>query len=255
MSNPIVSIIMPVYNASKFLSESIESIINQDFEDWELIIIDDCSTDCSAEIAEQFSLHDARIRLYRNQVNLGAAATRSAGVPLIRGLYVSFLDADDLWMPNKLTEQLSYMSKERVAMCFTSYETIESDGTIRNIVHVPPYLDYEGFLKNTVTCSHTVMFNLSMVPKESLIAPTVEIDFSEDLAVWLQVLKSGIAAHGLDLILAKYRKHPSSRSANKLRSVRRTWTTYRQIENLGFAKSAKCLVFQLSNALRKRIRS
>ena len=250
---PKVSIVMPLYNAENYVSEAIESVRSQTYEDWELIVIDDCSTDSSKSIVVAYAEMDLRIHVHSNDRNLGAAFTRTAGLQYVTGDYLAFFDADDVWMPKKLENQLSFMREEKCAMCFTSYETIESDGAFRNIVEVPDMLDYDGFLKNTITCSHTIMFDLSKVNKELLAAPAAQFDFSEDLAVWLQVLKTGIVARGLNSPLAKNRKHSISRSANKFKAVRRTWKTYRRIENLGVVRSTYCLVFQLTNAIRKRL--
>lgn len=255
MGNPTVSIVMPLYNAEEYIAEAVESVLAQSFEDWELIIVDDCSTDSSRALAEGFARNDLRISVYVNERNSGAAATRTAGLRYVTGRYLAFLDADDAWLPGKLTAQLAFMEGGSCPMSFTSYETVESDGSFRNIVRVPSRLDYEAFLKNTVTCSHTVMFDLSTVPISLLRAPDYDFDFSEDLAVWLQVVKTGVEARGLDAVLAKNRKHAVSRSANKLRAVRRTWTTYRKVENLSIAHSAYCLAFQLFYAVRKRMRS
>lgn len=254
MENPTVSIVMPLYNAEEYIAEAVESVLAQSFGDWELIIVDDCSTDGSRGLAESFAQGDLRISVYVNERNSGAAATRTAGLQYVTGRYLAFLDADDVWLPDKLTAQLAFMGDGSCPMSFTSYETVESDGSFRNIVRVPERLDYGAFLKNTVTCSHTIMFDLAVIPISLLRAPGYDFDFSEDLAVWLQVVKTGIEARGLDMVLAKNRKHAVSRSANKLRAVRRTWTTYRKVENLNVAYSAYCLVFQLLHAVRKRIR-
>lgn len=255
MGEPTVSIVMPLYNAEAYVAEAIESVLRQSFVDWELIVVDDCSTDGSRVLAEGFARRDSRVSVYVNERNSGAAATRTAGLRHVSGRYLAFLDADDAWLPEKLTTQLTFMEENSCAMCFTSYETIESDGTFRNIVHVPACLDYKAFLKNTVTCSHTVMFDLAVVPISLLEAPDYDFDFSEDLAVWLQVVKTGIEARGIDVGLAKNRKHAVSRSANKLKAVRRTWTTYRKVENLNVGYSAYCLAFQLFHALCKRMRN
>ena len=255
MANATVSIVMPLYNARAYLEEAIESVLAQSFQDWELIVVDDCSTDGSKELAELFARRDSRISVYSNAHNCGAAATRTFGLRYVTGDYLAFLDADDIWLPEKLAAQLSFMRANGSAMCFTAYSTIEADGSFRNIVHVPDHLDYKAFLKNTVTCSHTIMFDLTAVPVALLEAPNLYFDFSEDLAVWLQVVKTGIEAYGLDLVLAKNRKHDASRSASKFRAVKRTWTTYRRVEHLGVAYSAYCLVFQLGHAVRKRMRS
>ena len=250
-----VTIVMPLYNAGPYLSEAIDSIISQTFKNWELVIAEDCSTDGSLEIALGYECKDPRIRVYPNGHNLGAARSRNAGLAHVSGDFVAFLDADDAWLPEKLERQLGYMGEHGLGMCFTAYETIDSNGEHRNYVHVPRTIDYDGFLKNTVTCSHTIMFDLSKVELDLLVCPDFggDFDYPEDLVVWLQVLKGGVPAGGLDEILAKNRKHGASRSANKLHAVSRTWNAYRKIEKINFPYSAYCLFWQLTHAVLKRI--
>lgn len=255
MSRALVSVVMPLYNAEVYIAETIESIIAQTYSNWELIIVDDCSTDASLAVARSYEENDCRIKVYANECNVGVAKTRNEGLSHIAGSYVAFMDADDVWLTEKLERQLSHMRESGLAMCFTSYETIESDGQHRNYVHVPRRITYRGFLKNTVTCSHTIAFDLSKVPVELLACPNFSegFDFPEDMVVWLQVLKSGVVAGGLDVVLAKNRKHGNSRSANKLHAIARTWNAYRKVEHLSLPYSAYCLFWQLTHAVLKRI--
>ncbi|RHS41286.1 glycosyltransferase family 2 protein [Collinsella sp. AF08-23] len=251
----LVSIVMPLYNAEPFLAETINSIIAQTYKNWELIIVDDCSTDSSLTTARRHAKRDSRIRVYSNAHNMGAAKSRNAGLKCVKGDYLAFMDADDVWVPEKLEHQLAYMKSFGLGMCFTSYETIESDGSHRNYVHVPKSITYDGFLKNTITCSHTIAFDLSMVSIKMLVCPDYgnDFDFPEDMVVWLQVLKNGIAAGGLDEVLAKNRKHRGSRSSNKLHAVARTWNAYRKIERINPFYATYCLFWQLTHAVLKRI--
>ncbi len=255
--NQLVSIIVPIYNAEKYLSETIQSVVNQTYKNWELILVDDCSEDNSYEIAQQFSKVDTRIILVKKKFNSGAAESRNLGIKFARGRFIAFLDADDLWDANKLQNQVHFMIETPSAMTFTSYETIESDGSHRNFIHVPERINYNAFLKNTVTCSHTIMFDTKCISKEDLICPSfdVQFDYPEDLVVWLNVLKKIEYAHGIDKILAKNRKHASSRSANKFKAVKRTWNAYRKVEHLPLLFSFDCLFWQLFNAVKKRIRN
>lgn len=142
---PLVSIIMPLYNAESFLNESVGSILSQTYDNWELIVIEDCSSDGSLSLARDFEKQDGRITVYRNKRNLGAAKSRNEGLKFVSGDYVAFIDADDAWFPEKLERQLCYMNKAGLGMCFTSYETVECDGAHRNYVHVPTSIDYSGF--------------------------------------------------------------------------------------------------------------
>ena len=252
MIEPLVSVVMPLYNAEKFVGEAIDSVLAQSHENWELIVVDDCSTDASGRIVQSYS--DSRIRMVRHDLNKGAAAARNTALDQASGDYIAFFDSDDVWLENKLERQLAFMVDERAAMCFTAYETIEQDGTHRNYVRVPAQIDYKGFLKNTITCSHTIAFDMTQVRKDWLKAPLDrDYDFPEDLAIWLGVLKRGLYAYGLDEVLAKNRKRSGSRSADKLKAVRRTWNQYRRGEGMGVPYSAYCLFWQLYHAVLKRL--
>lgn len=249
---PVVSVIMPVYNCEAYLREAMESVLHQSFENWELIIVDDYSTDRSLAIAESFS--DERIRLFRHESNCGAAAARNTALEHARGRFVAFMDSDDAWLNRKLESQLAYMREQNAGMCFTAYETIEADGSHRNYVKVPSRIDYKGFLKNTITCSHTIMFDLDIVKIDWLIAPAYRgYDFPEDLATWLQVLKRGVVGIGFNEVLAKNRKHGKSRSSQKHKAVKRTWNQHRKGEGLNVLYSSYCLFWQLTHAVLKRL--
>lgn len=252
MITPFVSIIMPLFNCEPYVAEAIESIISQTYEDWELIIVDDCSSDASLLIAKSFD--DSRIQIYGHNENHGAAFARNTGLDYATGSFVAFLDSDDVWLNEKLEKQIAFMQSRNAGMCFTAYETIEANGRHRNYVKVPEQIDYKGFLKNTITCSHTIMFDLSIVELDWLRPPQhKDYDFPEDMATWLQVLNHGITAYGLNETLAKNRKHGTSRSAQKHKAVRRTWNQYRKGEGLSLSYSAYCLFWQLTHAVLKRI--
>ena len=165
--SPLVSIIMPLYNAEPYLVETFDSVLSQAYKNWELIVVEDCSSDASLRLAKEYENKDRRISVYPNEHNVGAAKSRNTGIEHVSGDFVAFMDADDAWLPDKLDHQLAYMRDCGLGMCFTSYETIESDGQHRNYVHVPKSIDYDGFLKNTVTCSHTCLLYTSPSPRDS----------------------------------------------------------------------------------------
>ena len=254
---PLVSVIMPLYNAERYVEEAISSVRSQTLTDWELIVVDDGSTDGSAEIVSGISARDGRIKLISHKENRGAAEARNTCLSHVRGAYVAYMDSDDLWMPEKLERQLAFMGEAGSPMCFTAYETVEENGAHRNYVRVPERIDYGGFLKNTVTCSHTIVFDLSKVELDWLRCPAFEGDYDvpEDMVVWLQVLKRDVEASGLNEVLAKYRKHGSSRSASVTAAVGRTWNVYRKVEGLSLPYSTYCLFWQLTHALIKRMRN
>lgn len=255
ISKPLVSVIVPVYNCEAFVGETIQSVIDQSFTDWELIIIDDCSTDKSMEVIQNSIANIKQaVTLLSNESNLGAARSRNRAIELASGRYLAYLDSDDVWMPEKLATQIEYMSSHNAAMCFTSYETIEENGMHRNYVHVPKLMQYKDFLKNTITCCHTIAIDLSQIKKKLLInSDARDYDYPEDLAIWLRILKTGINAHGIDCVLAKNRKRNSSRSADKIQAVRRTWNQYIYGEKLSVPYAAYCLFWQLFHAVLKRL--
>lgn len=250
--DPLVSVIMPLYNAESYVAEAIGSVMAQTYQNWELIVVDDCSTDGSLAVVEGIS--DARIRVLRQDRNGGAAKARNRAVEESSGDVLSYLDSDDAWMPEKLDCQLAFMRKVGAPLCFTSYETVREDGSHYNYVHVPTKLDYCSFLKNTITCGHTMALDLDSIPRELVFTPINDaFDYPEDLVTWLQILKAGNVAYGLDECLATNRKREGSRSANHFAAVGRTWNAYRRIEGLGSVYSAYCLFWQVFHAVLKRL--
>lgn len=249
----LVSIVMPLFNNVDFVGEAIESVLSQTYQAWELIIVDDCSTDGSLEVVKRY-MSDKRLVLVEHFENRGVAKARATAIEKSHGRWLAFLDADDLWLPTKLQEHLAFAVEKQAVMSFTAYQTIGESGEYRNTIHVPNTISYSAFLKNTITCSHTALLDLAIVEKSWLTAALADrsFDFPEDLSVWLAVLKRGYDAYGLNEILAKNRKRLGSRSANKLYAVQRTWNQYRKNERLSVLYSAYCLLFQLWNAAKKR---
>lgn len=251
--SPVVSVIIPVYNGEKFIGETIESVQSQSIDDLEILVVDDCSVDNTAAIVGSYVDSDPRVVFFRLTRNEGVAAARNQALKMARGRYIAYLDSDDLWLPNKLERQIAFLEEKGEGACFTSYETIEEDGAHRNCVHVPSRIGYRQFLKNTITCSHTLLFDTEIIDKALLVMP--DIRKGQDFATWLQVMKAGHVFFGLDEVLAKYRKRSGSLSSNKWAAVRRTWNIYRNVEHLSIPYSAYCQFWQLFHALKKRVRS
>ncbi|MDR0220626.1 MAG: glycosyltransferase [Lachnospiraceae bacterium] len=252
----MVSIVIPVYNAEKYIAETIKSVLAQTYTDWELILVDDGSADESvARIAEVLLVVPdkvrGRIQVIRKEKNEGAAAARNAGLYLAKGRYLAFLDGDDLWLPDKLAKQLAFMEKTGAAFSFTGYEFgDENAAPSGKVVHVPPTLDYRGALSRTVISTITVLFDVSVLGKELLEMPSIK---SEDTATWWRILRNGHTAHGLDEVTAIYRRYPRSLSADKLEAVRRIWRLYRHQEGLGLCYSLWNLAFWAVRATLRRI--
>lgn len=246
--NPIVSIITPAYNSSKFIQETIDSIQSQTFSDWEHIIVDDCSQDETVEIVQKQK--DSRIRLITLPQNAGAAVARNTGLRIAQGRYIAFLDSDDLWVPHKLETQLNFMRKKDVAFSFSKYRVVREDGLDTGmVVDVPPTIDYKSLLKNTVIGCLTVMLDTHKLG--SLQMPNIRS--RQDTALWLSILKDGYMAHGIQEELSLYRKVEGSLSSNKLKAAKQTWKLYRDIERLNLPYSLWCFVHYAFNGLRKNI--
>lgn len=250
LKKDFISIVMPVYNAQKYLEDTIASVQNQTFEDWELICVDDGSTDRSMEILKKYK--DARIHLYQNEKNSGPAFTRNHGLEKASGQYLAYLDADDLWDVDKLEKQFGFMKRTGCAFSFTGYEFAGEDG-VRNgtVVHVPSVVDYRYALKHTVISTITVMFDRMQIADDVLHMP---LDArGEDTATWWKILRQGYQAYGMDEALSVYRRYAGSRSANKLDAVYGTWKMYRRCEHLPLIQSAYYFCNYILNAVKRRL--
>ena len=247
------SIIVPVYNAERHLAETIACVRAQTCREWELLLVEDGSADGSlAEIRRCMEeTGDPRIRLICQPSNMGAARARNRGLAEARGRYIAYLDADDLWVPEKLEKELRFLRDRDAAFAFTGYEFADGQGRgTGKVVHVPETLSYRQALSNTTIFTTTVMFDTEKIPKEELEMPRVK---SEDTALWFRVLRNGYTAYGLNENLVKYRRSGKSLSSNKLEAVRRIWNLYRKSEGLGFWESAYHFCFWAVRAVRRRI--
>ncbi len=232
----MVSIVVPVYNAASYIEKTIKMVYEQTYKDWELILVDDASTDNSVEIIEQvMARHKKRLRLIKKKVNEGAAEARNTGINASGGRYIAFLDADDIWRPEKLEKQVAFMEKTGAAFSFHAYEFGDEDANpTGKIVHVPAKLTYKKALSRTVIFTTTVMFDTEGIDIESIHMPNVP---SEDTATWWRILRLGFTAYGLDENLAIYRRPKKALSSNKLTAIERIWFLYRNIADLSVPES------------------
>lgn len=253
LKDPLVSVIIPCFNSADHIEETLASVSAQTIGDLEILVVDDCSIDGSSSVIEKVATSEPRLRFLKQRSNQGVARARNWALAESNGRYIAYLDSDDLWAPQKLERQIAFMSECGAGACFTSYETIEEDGSYRNTVHVPASITYQQYLKNTVTCSHTLLFDTRIIDKSLLVMP--DIRRGQDFATWAQIMKAGHVFYGLDEPLAKYRKCAGSLSSNPLKSVRRTWNIYRNVEHLSLPFAAYCQFWQLYHAAIKRIRS
>lgn len=250
---PLVSIVTPVYNLEKFITETMDSVRAQSFEAWELLLVEDGSKDESVSVIRKYleETGDERIRLIIQEKNGGAARARNRGVKEARGRYLAYLDGDDLWTADKLKKQVRFMEETGAAFSFTGYEFADENGRgLGKIVRVPSVIDYKEALKNTTIFTSTVMFDLKQIPKEKLEMPLIK---SEDTALWWRILREGRLAYGLDENLVRYRRAGKSLSSNKLEAVRRIWNLYRKAENMGILSSAYHFCFWAVRAVKRRI--
>lgn len=249
----LVSIIVPVYNVEKYIAETMACVRNQTYTDWELLLVEDCSTDKTVQVIEDYLQRtgDARIQLIRQPVNSGAAKARNTGLDRAKGRYIAYLDSDDLWEPEKLERQLAFMKKKNAAFCFTGYEFADENGQgLGKVVRVPETLNYKQALKNTTIFTTTVMFDTDKISKELLDMPLVK---SEDTALWWKVLRNGYVAYGLDENLVRYRRAGKSLSSNKLEAIRRIWHLYRKVERLNLFQSLYNFCFWAVRAVVRRV--
>lgn len=249
----MISIVVPVYNAESYIKKTIEMVRRQTYTDWELILVDDASTDNSVGVIEEelVSQPDERIRLVRKEKNVGAANARNTGVDLAAGRYLAYLDADDVWIADKLQKELQFMQEQKVGFVFTGYEfgDEEANGTGK-VVHVPEQLTYRQALSRTVIFTTTVLFDTELIPKELIRMPDVK---SEDTATWWQILRNGYTAYGMDEVTAIYRRPANSLSSNKFEAMKRIWNLYRKVEKLGFFASCYYFCFWAVRATLRRI--
>ncbi len=250
--NRKVSIITPVYNAAKYITSTLDSVRSQTYQDWEHILIDDCSKDDSVKIIRDYidKAKDDRIKLVVNESNLGAAKTRNKALSMCEGRYISYIDADDSWHENKLERELDFMSEKRAGFVFCDYEFADENlNPTGAVAHVPQELDYKGALKNTTIFTSTVIFDTKMIPKEKLEMPVIK---SEDTALWWKLLREGIKAYGLGETLVTYRRPEKSLSSNKIEALRRIWNLYKN-EGLHFYKRVWYFCFWAVNAVKRRV--
>lgn len=247
-----ISIITPVYNSEKYLMQTIETVINQTYKNWEMILVDDCSTDESANIIKQYSAKDSRIKYYKLKENSGAAVARNFALENSTGRFIAYLDADDLWKKDKLEKQMNFMLNNNYAFTCTSYEKIDEKGESKDkIIKMPQKVNYNLYLRNTIIQTVGIMVDTKIIDKQLLIMPNIRR--RQDAATWCQLLKNNYDCYGMDDVLAYYRVVSNSLSSNKLKAVKGTWYLYRKIEKLSLPKSVFCFVGYAWNACKKRI--
>ena len=225
----MVSVITPIYNAEKYLVRTLESVLSQTYNNIEIVLVDDRSTDDSARIINSYKEKYSQIVYYLQPQNMGAGYARNKALELAKGQYVAFLDADDVWKPNKIEKQVNLLKEKEGAFCFTAIEMIDGeDNIIKGKRKVRESIDYNFLLSNT------------MIPTSGvLVDRKLKGDFrmhlrrgGQDYATWLKLLRDGTIAYGIDEALVGYRIDGESLSSNKLKSVKQIWEIQTQDEGI-----------------------
>jgi len=229
------------------VGETIQSVLGQTYPDWEMLISEDCSPDDTREVLRKWARCDPRIRLIEMSKNGGPAAARNRALELAKGRWIAFLDSDDLWLPEKLSKQISFMERQSACFSYTAFRRIRSDGSgLGRLVEVPTQMSYHRLLGNTAIATSTVLVDRA-VTGDLRMTKT----YYDDFVLWLEILKRGYIAHGLNDDLMRYRVMGGSVSRNKAKSALMVWQTYRDIERLAAPVAAVHFVRYALHAWRK----
>lgn len=227
--NDLVSIIMPSYNTAQYIKNTIQSVLNQTYTNWELIIVDDCSNDNTNEVFN--TITDQRIMIFKNEKNSGAAVSRNKALREAKGRWIAFLDSDDLWMPEKLEKQIAFMEKNNYAFSYTKYEEIDVDGNKTGVkVTGPKKITKTGMFNYCWPGCLTVMYDSSKIG----LIQIEDIEKNNDYAMWLKVCKKA-NCYLLDECLGQYRKgRTGSVSTHSIKTmIGWHYKLFREAENMG----------------------
>jgi teichuronic acid biosynthesis glycosyltransferase TuaG len=240
------SVVMTVYNAEKYLKDTIDSVLRQTEKNFELIIVNDCSTDSSEDIIKSYA--DERIRYFKNEINLKVSKTRNFGVSQARAEYVAFIDSDDIWLDNKLEKQLLFMERKNAKICYSGYGFISDDGIMQNrVFNVPEVASFKRLLKQNVITPSASIISKDLLLKYPFYADKVH----EDFVAFLQMLKNEkICAYGINDPLILYRLTANSKSRNKVKAMIMTLKSYKEV-GLNLFQRVFYLPFYVINGLKK----
>lgn len=249
--NELVSVIMPVYNAEEYVEVAICSVISQSYRNWELLVVDDCSTDASVSIIKSFEEHDKRIHFFQTNSSSGSPVRpRNIAVEAAKGRYIAFLDSDDVWLPNKLEEQLLIFENPDIAVVFSNYEKMTEEGQRSGrIICAPRWTDYKKLLRGNVIGNVTGIYDTHKVGKVFF-----QPIHHEDYVLWLSILKQGYVARNTNTVTALYRLRKQSVSSNKWKVLGWQWHIYVHVEHIHFFKSVCLFVCYACKAFRKALK-
>jgi teichuronic acid biosynthesis glycosyltransferase TuaG len=235
----LVSVIMPAYNCGDFIGITLDSVINQTYQNWEVIVVNDYSTDNTAEVVQAYINKDNRIKCYNLEKNSGAAVARNKAIDIATGKYMAFLDSDDVWFPEKLTKQIAFMEENNYGFTCTSYTKIDEQGKYLNrIIVAQPKRDYDGVLK-TCPGNSTVIYDAEKLGKFKI----PDIKKRNDYVMWLQVIKKEKYLYGIEEPFGSHRIGIEGISSNKRSLVGYHWKVYREIEKLSLLRSSYLIVY------------
>jgi len=248
-NNQLVSIITPCYNSARYISQAIESVLAQTYQYWEMLIIDDCSTDGTVSIIKNYIKNDTRIKLLKTENNSGGPVKpRNIGIKNAQGRFIAFLDSDDKWLPSKLEKQINGFDNDEVAVVFSYYEKISGDNSLKKnrVITSPKSVTYAELLRGNCIGCLTAIYDTEKVGKCYF-----QLVGHEDYAFWLSVLRLGYVAHNTNTVEALYRTRSNSISKNKLKAAKWTWDIYRRTLRITFAQSIFYFSFYFFKAIQK----
>ncbi len=240
---PKISIITPLFNSEKFVKDSIKSVFNQTYLNWELILVDDFSSDNTIKVVEPYLKERENISLIKLKSNQGAAVARNEGTKMAKGEFIAFLDSDDIWEYNKLSTQIDFMLKNKIDVCFSSYEIIDEEGNkLNKKVKALPVLSYNKLLKSNYIGNLTGIYNVKNLGK--IYAPNLRK--RQDWLLWLEALRrSNNVALGIPNTLAYYRVRKNSVSSTKFNLLKFNYYVYKKGLGFSTAKSIKYFILFL----------
>ena len=240
--NELISIITPSYKSERFIFKTIYSVLSQTYKNWEMIIIDDVSPDKSNKIIKEYIKQDSRIKLIKLEKNSGPAVARNRAIKEAKGRYIAFLDADDLWMTEKLEKQLAFMQEKDCALSYTAYETMSEDGRkLNTTINPPKELTYKELLKSNRIGCLTAMYDTEKLGKVYM--PLIKK--RQDYGLWLRILRGIDIAYGMDEVLATYRVMSNSVSSNKVDLLKYNYSLFREHEKFSVMKSLYYLIWNI----------
>lgn len=247
-NNETVSVITPVYNVAKVIERTLDSMLMQGYKDLEIVLVDDCSKDNSAEIIAKYCEKYPNIVYHKQEKNGGAAVARNTALNLAKGRYVAFLDSDDQWCEGKLEKQLAFMKEKDAAICCTAMDCIdEEDKPLNSVREVREKITYKFLLKNTMIATSTVLIDRNKTGNFQMPLRRG----GQDYATWLMLMRNGTDCWGLNEVLSHYRVMSNSLSSNKWKSIKQVWQIQTHDEGINKMSAAINVCFFIANAFVK----